>query len=156
MESSPGSRPRTSLATARARSGASAGACNTMVTTGSPSDAVAEARPRRRGPAPAGALSRALSRVQRPPFPPARPAPARRALLLCLRQKSAAGRRPGRPAAAPRPASAAPRAPRRCCGELLHLDGSRHRWLALCPDRWFTLIAVVDDATKQLLYAALH
>jgi len=48
------------------------------------------------------------------------------------------------------------REPRACFGELLHLDGSRHRWLALCPDRWFTLIAVVDDATKQLLYAALH
>src|SRR5215468_7587323 len=48
------------------------------------------------------------------------------------------------------------REPRACVGELLHLDGSRHRWLALCPDRWFTLIAVVDDATKQVLYAALH
>src|SRR5499426_2602254 len=48
------------------------------------------------------------------------------------------------------------REPRPCFGELLHLDGSRHRWLALCPDQWFTLIAVVDDATKQLLYAALH
>ena len=48
------------------------------------------------------------------------------------------------------------REPRACFGELLHLDGSRHHWLALCPDRWFTLIAVVDDATKQLLYAALH
>src|SRR4030095_14569456 len=48
------------------------------------------------------------------------------------------------------------REPRPCFGELLHLDGSRHHWLTLCPDRWFTLIAVVDDATKQLLYAALH
>lgn len=48
------------------------------------------------------------------------------------------------------------REPRPCFGELLHLDGSRHHWLALCPDRWFTLIAVVDDATKQVLYAALH
>jgi hypothetical protein len=48
------------------------------------------------------------------------------------------------------------REPRPCFGELLHLDGSRHHWLALCPDRWFTLIAVVDDATKQLLYVALH
>ncbi len=38
------------------------------------------------------------------------------------------------------------REPRPCFGELLHLDGSRHRWLAL-PDQWFTLIAVVDDAT---------
>jgi hypothetical protein len=47
------------------------------------------------------------------------------------------------------------REPRPCFGELLHLDGSRHRWLALIPDRWFTLIAVVDDATKRLLYAQL-
>ena len=47
------------------------------------------------------------------------------------------------------------REPRPCFGELLHLDGSRHRSLALVPDRWFTLIAVVDDATKRLLYAQL-
>src|SRR6266436_3243207 len=48
------------------------------------------------------------------------------------------------------------REPRPCFGELLHLDGSRHRWLALVPDRWFTLIAVVDDATKRLLYAEVR
>jgi hypothetical protein len=48
------------------------------------------------------------------------------------------------------------REPRPCFGELLHLDGSRHRWLALVPDQWFTLIAVVDDATKRLLYAQLR
>ena len=48
------------------------------------------------------------------------------------------------------------REPRPCFGELLHLDGSRHRWLALVPDRWFTLLAVVDDATKHVLYAQLH
>ena len=47
------------------------------------------------------------------------------------------------------------REPRACFGEMLHLDGSRHQWLALVPDRWFTLIAVVDDATKQLLHAQL-
>jgi transposase len=47
------------------------------------------------------------------------------------------------------------REPRACFGELLHLDGSRHRWLPTAPDRWFTLIAVVDDATKQLLHAQL-
>jgi transposase len=47
------------------------------------------------------------------------------------------------------------REPRPCFGELLHLDGSRHQWLALLPEQWFTLIAVVDDATKQLLYAEL-
>src|SRR5262249_7079628 len=45
--------------------------------------------------------------------------------------------------------------PRACFGELLHLDGSRHRRLPTRPDQWFTLIAVVDDATKQLLYAQL-
>lgn len=48
------------------------------------------------------------------------------------------------------------REPRRCFGELLHLDGSRHHWLAQVPEQWFTLIAVVDDATKRLLYAQLH
>jgi hypothetical protein len=44
---------------------------------------------------------------------------------------------------------------RACFGELLYLDGSRHHWLPAAPERWFTLIAVVDDATKQLLYAQL-
>src|SRR6266851_4683251 len=47
------------------------------------------------------------------------------------------------------------REPRPCVGELLHLDGSRHRWLALVPERWFTLLVVVDDATTQILYAQL-
>ena len=47
------------------------------------------------------------------------------------------------------------REPRACFGELLHLDGSRHHWLALRPQQWCTLIAVVDDATKQLLHAEL-
>lgn len=47
------------------------------------------------------------------------------------------------------------REPRACFGELVHLDGSRHHWLALRPEQWCTLIAVVDDATKQLLYAEL-
>jgi len=47
------------------------------------------------------------------------------------------------------------REPRPCFGELVHLDGSRHRWLALVPEAWATLIVVVDDATKQLLYAQL-
>jgi hypothetical protein len=47
------------------------------------------------------------------------------------------------------------REPRPCFGELLHLDGSRHQWLALVPEQWFTLIAVVDDATTRLLYAQL-
>ena len=47
------------------------------------------------------------------------------------------------------------REPRPCFGELLHLDGSRHQWLALVPATFYTLIAVVDDATKRLLYAHL-
>lgn len=45
---------------------------------------------------------------------------------------------------------------RPCFGELLHLDGSRHHWLALAPEQWFTLIVVVDDATKRILYAELR
>lgn len=47
------------------------------------------------------------------------------------------------------------REPRACFGELLHLDGSPHDWLALVPDWRGTLITVVDDATKALLYAQL-
>lgn len=47
------------------------------------------------------------------------------------------------------------REPRPCFGELLHLDGSRHTWLALVPEVRPTLLAVVDDATKRLLYAQL-
>jgi transposase len=47
------------------------------------------------------------------------------------------------------------REPRPCFGELLHLDGSLHPWLALVADARQTLIAVVADATKPLLYAQL-
>ena len=47
------------------------------------------------------------------------------------------------------------REPRPCFGELLHLDGSRHAWLARRPAEEQTLIAVLDDATKRLLYAQL-
>lgn len=47
------------------------------------------------------------------------------------------------------------REPRACFGELLHLDGSRHPWLALVPDARATLITIVDDATSALLYAQL-
>jgi transposase len=47
------------------------------------------------------------------------------------------------------------REPRPCFGELVHLDGSRHRWLALCPAQYHTLIVAVDDATKRVLYAQL-
>jgi hypothetical protein len=38
---------------------------------------------------------------------------------------------------------------------MLHLDGSRHHWLALAPEEWQCLIAVVDDASGRLLYAQL-
>lgn len=48
------------------------------------------------------------------------------------------------------------REPRACLGELLHLDGSHHHWLALRPEEKQTLIAVVDDATKRLVYAQLE
>src|SRR2546426_7933491 len=47
------------------------------------------------------------------------------------------------------------REPRACFGELLHLDGSDHPWLALAPAVRATLISVLDDATKRLLYAQL-
>ena len=47
------------------------------------------------------------------------------------------------------------REPRPCFGELLFLDGSPHAWLALCPAQRSTLLHVIDDATKRLLYAQL-
>src|SRR5262249_61848177 len=63
----------------------------------------------RGGPRPE-ALSRALPGVQRPPLSPARPAGARRALLLRLREESSADGGAGGPAARPRPPSAPARA----------------------------------------------
>ena len=45
---------------------------------------------------------------------------------------------------------------RNCFGEMLHLDGSPHAWLALRPEERSTLIAVIDDATSQVLYAQLE
>jgi transposase len=41
-------------------------------------------------------------------------------------------------------------------GEMLHLDGSPHAWLALRPGEKQTLIAVLDDATSRVLYARLE
>jgi hypothetical protein len=38
---------------------------------------------------------------------------------------------------------------------MLHLDGSRHAWLALVPEEKQTLIQMVDDATSRLLYTQL-
>src|ERR1044071_9172553 len=48
------------------------------------------------------------------------------------------------------------REPRACCGELLHLDGSVHPWLALRPDHRSCLVAVPDAATNRVLHAALY
>jgi len=47
------------------------------------------------------------------------------------------------------------REPRPCFGEMLHLDGSRHRWLLLAPEDFQCLIVIVDDATRKILYAQL-
>jgi len=47
------------------------------------------------------------------------------------------------------------REPRACFGELLHVDGSPHSWLALAPELRATLIAVLDDATGQVRYGQL-
>jgi len=47
------------------------------------------------------------------------------------------------------------REPRPCFGELLHIDGSPHAWLALRPTERQTLIPIIDDATKRVLYAQL-
>jgi hypothetical protein len=47
------------------------------------------------------------------------------------------------------------REPRPCFGELLHIDGSPHAWLALRPTETQVLISVQDDATKRVLYAQL-
>ena len=38
-------------------------------------------------------------------------------------------------------------------GMLLHIDGSKHRWLN--GDRWYDLIVVLDDATSEIYYAQL-
>src|SRR6202451_604269 len=38
-------------------------------------------------------------------------------------------------------------------GMLLHIDGSRHRWLG--DERWHDLILILDDATSEIYYAQL-
>ena len=48
------------------------------------------------------------------------------------------------------------REPRACFGEMLHLDGSVHKWFTLAPDDRPCLIAVSDDATKCVLQAAFY
>jgi len=46
------------------------------------------------------------------------------------------------------------RRPRRSMsGMLLHIDGSKHRWLN--DDRWYDLIVILDDATSEIYYAQL-
>ncbi len=47
------------------------------------------------------------------------------------------------------------REPRPCFGEMLHLDGSPHAWLARCPTERQVLLQSIDDATKRVLYAQL-
>jgi transposase len=48
------------------------------------------------------------------------------------------------------------REPRACFGEMLHIDGSKHAWLALRPGEHQVLVSNVDDATSRILYAQLH
>ena len=36
---------------------------------------------------------------------------------------------------------------------MLHIDGSKHRWLQ--GDRWHDLIVILDDATSEIYYAQL-
>ena len=38
-------------------------------------------------------------------------------------------------------------------GMLLHMDGSKHQWFG--DERWYDLVAVMDDATSQMYYAQL-
>jgi transposase len=38
-------------------------------------------------------------------------------------------------------------------GMLLHIDGSKHRWLN--DERWYDLIVIMDDATSKIYYAPL-
>jgi transposase len=38
-------------------------------------------------------------------------------------------------------------------GMLLHIDGSKHQWLG--DERWYDLVAILDDATSEIYYAQL-
>jgi transposase len=38
-------------------------------------------------------------------------------------------------------------------GMLLHIDGSKHRWLN--DEHWYDLIVILDDATSEIYYAQL-
>ncbi len=45
------------------------------------------------------------------------------------------------------------REPRPMPGMLLHIDGSKHQWFT--DERWYDLIVILDDATKEIYYAQL-
>jgi hypothetical protein len=45
------------------------------------------------------------------------------------------------------------RARRPLPGMMLHIDGSKHRWLN--DERWYDLIVILDDATSEIYYAQL-
>lgn len=45
------------------------------------------------------------------------------------------------------------REPRPMPGMLLHIDGSKHQWFS--DERWYDLIVILDDATKEIYYAQL-
>jgi transposase len=45
------------------------------------------------------------------------------------------------------------REPRPMPGMLLHIDGSKHKWFN--DERWYDLIVILDDATKEIYYAQL-
>ena len=45
------------------------------------------------------------------------------------------------------------REPRPMTGMLLHIDGSKHQWFS--DERWYDLIVILDDATKEIYYAQM-
>jgi transposase len=47
------------------------------------------------------------------------------------------------------------REPKASFGEMIHIDGSPHEWLALRPGEEQVMIDIVDDATSKVLYAQL-
>ena len=112
--------------------------------------------PRGRGPG-SGRCSSPLryQELQRPPLLRQRPRD-HGVTLVAIRSCSSPCRRLGLvPKGRARARHRRRREPRPCVGELLHLDGSDHEWLAGCPGQRQMLLAVLDDATKRLLYAQL-
>jgi len=67
-------------------------------------------------------------------------------LSLHLGPESAARSRPGGQAAQSGGRHRRRRPRRPMPGMLLHIDGSKHRWLN--DDRWYDLIVILDDATQ--------